>query len=136
MSAPPKLSARLQAAVDALPLRPGMRVVEVGGAPGAAAREVARRVGPDGHVLVIDRSATGIAAIERLAAQEIAEGLISVELSAIENLRPRPHEPPYDLAFACRVGVFDGRHPEHEARALANLQALLTESGRIFIDPS
>ncbi len=44
-----RLSARLQAAVDALPLEPGLRVIEVGGAPGAAARAVARRIAPDGR---------------------------------------------------------------------------------------
>jgi hypothetical protein len=54
------LSPRLLAVVDALPLRPGLRVLEIGGAPGAAAREVASRVGPSGHVLVLDRSRAGI----------------------------------------------------------------------------
>ncbi|MER8437086.1 class I SAM-dependent methyltransferase [Mesorhizobium sp. M1312] len=33
-----------------------MRVLEIGCGPGAAAREIARRIG-DGHVLAIDRSA-------------------------------------------------------------------------------
>jgi len=36
------LSARLLRVVDALPLSPGVRVLEIGGAPGAAAGEVAR----------------------------------------------------------------------------------------------
>ena len=40
------LSDRLAAIVDALPLQPGQRVLEIGGAPGAAAKEVARRIGP------------------------------------------------------------------------------------------
>jgi cyclopropane fatty-acyl-phospholipid synthase-like methyltransferase len=50
------LSARLAAIVDALPLRSGLRVLEIGCGPGAAAREIAHRIG-DGHVLAIDRSA-------------------------------------------------------------------------------
>jgi hypothetical protein len=37
-----------------------MRVLEIGGAPGTAAKEVAKRAGPSGHVLVIDRSAKGV----------------------------------------------------------------------------
>jgi cyclopropane fatty-acyl-phospholipid synthase-like methyltransferase len=56
---PQALSARLAAIVDALPLRPGLRVLEIGCGPGAAAREIARRIG-EGHVLAIDRSATAI----------------------------------------------------------------------------
>ena len=63
------LSSRLAGIVDALPLREGMRVLEIGGAPGAAAREVAKRIGPDGHILVIDRSAKGVALTERNAAR-------------------------------------------------------------------
>ncbi|MDR5701848.1 hypothetical protein [Agromyces aerolatus] len=44
------LSARLAAIVEALPLRPGMRVLEIGGAPGAAARAVA--LTPTGRLLI------------------------------------------------------------------------------------
>jgi len=54
------LSARLAAVVDALPLRPDMRVLEIGCGPGAAARAVAERF-TTGHILAIDRSATAIA---------------------------------------------------------------------------
>ena len=55
------LSSRLRQIVDALPLTPGLRVIELGCGPGAAAREVAERVGPTGHVLAVDRSAKAIA---------------------------------------------------------------------------
>jgi cyclopropane fatty-acyl-phospholipid synthase-like methyltransferase len=43
------LSPRLAAVVNALPLRPGLRVLEIGCGPGAAARAVATLIG-DGHV--------------------------------------------------------------------------------------
>ena len=49
------LSPRLAACINALPLRQGMRVLEIGCGPAAAAREVSRRIG-DGFVLAIDRS--------------------------------------------------------------------------------
>jgi len=55
-----QLSARLKEIVDALPLRAGLRVLEIGCGSGAAAREIARRIG-DGHVLAIDRSPKAIA---------------------------------------------------------------------------
>ena len=48
------LSPRLAAIVNALPLRPGMRVLEIGCGSGAAARAVVRRV-EGGIVLAIDR---------------------------------------------------------------------------------
>lgn len=126
------LSPRLAAVVDALPLRPGLRVVEIGGAPGAAAREVARRVAPDGHVLVVDRSAKGVALVERTCADEIAAGLLSVRCVAVDDLALEPGEAPYDLALACRVGVLDGRHPGERARAA--VASVLVPGGRLYVD--
>jgi trans-aconitate methyltransferase len=54
------LSPRLISIVNALPLEAAVRVLEIGCGPGAAAREIARRIG-DGHVRAIDRSAKAIA---------------------------------------------------------------------------
>jgi len=62
LHAMPSLSPRLAAIVDALPLRPGMRVLEIGCGPGVAAREVARRL-RGGHVLGIDRSQKAMTAL-------------------------------------------------------------------------
>lgn len=128
------LSPRLAAVVDALPLRTGMRVLEIGGAPGAAAREVARRIGPGGHVLVIDRSARGIALTSRNAAEEIRDGRLSVRRVAVEELVLLPGEAPYDLAFAVRVGALDGRHPTAGERALPRIAAALVPGGRLLVD--
>ncbi|MFC7405902.1 SAM-dependent methyltransferase [Georgenia alba] len=128
------LSPRLRAVVDALPLRPGMRVLEIGGAPGAAAREVATRIGERGHVLVVDRSAKGIALTEQHAADEIRAGRMGVRCVAAEDFELLPGEAPYDLAFAVRVGALDGRHPRAGERARGRIRAALTPSGRLFID--
>jgi SAM-dependent methyltransferase len=133
MTAGTRLSDRLAAVVDALPLRPGVRVLEIGGAPGSAARAVARRIGK-GHILVIDRSATGVALTERNAAAEIADGLMSVRHVAAEDFELLPGEPPFDLAFAIRVGALDGRHPRAGVRARQRIAAALTPTGRLFTD--
>lgn len=128
------LSPRLQAVVEALPLRPGLRVLEIGGAPGAAARAVARVVGPKGHVLVIDRSAKGIAATNRSSANEIAVGTLSTLCAPVENFTLPEGVAPFDLAFACRVGALDGRHPKLHDAALECISRALTPTGQLFVD--
>lgn len=128
-----RLSSRLAAVVDALPLTPGMRVLEIGCGPGAAAREVARRIG-DGHVLAIDRSARAIAQAEALSAEQIGSGLLEFREARAEHFVLEPGERPYDLAFAIRVGALDGRHPEIADEARRCIAAALMPGARLFID--
>lgn len=128
------LSPRLTAIVDALPLRPGLRVVEIGCGPGAAARVVAERVQPGGHLLAVDRSATAIAQVTSTAADLIDAGWLSTRRSDVASLALDPGEAPYDLAFAVRVGALDGRHPEAGLAALDRLATVLTPEGRLFVD--
>ena len=122
------------AVVDALPLRPGLRVIEIGCGPGAAAREVAGRVGPHGHVLAIDRSEKAISSLTRSAAQLISAGRLTARQVGAEELELDPGEDPYDIAFAVRVGAFDGRDAAAGAFALARLGRALVPVGRLFID--
>lgn len=127
------LSPRLAAVVAALPLREGMRVLEIGGGPGAAARAVAGRLG-HGQLLMIDRSATAIAQAQQNARAEIDAGQMSVRQVAIEDFELLPSEAPFDLAFAVRVGALDGRHPAAGRIALQRIADALTPQGRLFID--
>lgn len=127
------LSPRLTAIVDALPLRPGMRVLEIGGGPGAAAKAIARRIG-DGHILMIDRSAKSVALALESSAAEIADGLMSVRQVAAEDFELMADESPFDLAFAVRVGALDGRHPKAGQAALQRIADALTSDGQLFID--
>jgi SAM-dependent methyltransferase len=128
-----RLSPRLAAVVDALPLRPGLRVIEIGCGPGAAARAIADRVGPHGHVLAIDRSAKAIAQLTDLSADLIAAGRLTARQVAAEALVLAPNERRYDIAFAVRVGAFDGRHPVAGAQALERLGRALVPGGRLFV---
>jgi hypothetical protein len=59
---------------------------------------------------------------------------MSVRRSSIEEAQLEPDETAFDLAFACRVGVLDGRHPRRQADAIAALRRMLVPGGRIFVD--
>jgi SAM-dependent methyltransferase len=130
---PADLSPRLAAVVDALPLSPGMRVLEVGCGPGAAARAVAERL-ERGYVLGIDRSAKAIAQAAQLGADQIAAGRLALRQVAVEDFALGPGDEPFDLVFAVRVGALDGRHPRVGEQALRRLAAAVAPHGRLLVD--
>lgn len=127
------ISPRLAEIVAALPLRPGMRVLEIGCGPGVAARAVLQRIG-NGHVTAIDRSEKAIAQAKAGSVIEIASGQLEFRCVAIEEFVLAQGEQAYDLAFAVRVGALDGRHPEAGRVALDRLRQALAPNGRLFID--
>jgi len=128
-----KISSRLAAIVEALPLHPGMRVLEIGCGPGVAARAVLHRIGK-GHVLAIDRSAKAIAQAIAGSDVELASGQLEFRCVSVEDFALAKGERPYDLAFAIRVGALDGRHPAAGRIAHARLRQALVKDGRLFID--
>lgn len=128
-----KLSKRLADMVDALPLRDGMRVLEIGCGPGALAREISRRIA-NGYVLAIDRSAKAIQQAVAGSRAEIQTGKLSFRKISIEDFELQPGEAKFDIAIAVRVGALDGRHPEIERQSLVNIAKALTRKGKLFID--
>jgi SAM-dependent methyltransferase len=130
---PERLSPRLAAIVNALPLQPHSRVLEIGCGPGAAARAVAARL-TTGHILAVDRSAAAIAQAEAAAADEITSGRMSVRQVAAEDFVLQACEEPYDIVFAVRVGALDGRHPQAGQRVLRRIAMATTADARLFID--
>jgi cyclopropane fatty-acyl-phospholipid synthase-like methyltransferase len=130
---PGRISARLAEIIEALPLHEGMRVLEIGCGPGAAARTVLERIG-NGHVLAIDRSAKAIALAKAGSAAELATGRLEFRRVSVEDLILEKGEKPYDLAFAVRVGALDGRHPEAGRVAVERIRKMLVRNGRLFID--
>jgi SAM-dependent methyltransferase len=133
MTRSPRPSPRLQAVVDALPLLPDSRVLEIGCGPGAAARAVAARL-ETGRVLAIDRSPAPIAQARAASADEIAAGRLEFRQIAAEDFELQSGEDPYDIAFAVRVGALDGRHPKAGERVLERIAQATTPGARLFID--
>jgi trans-aconitate methyltransferase len=130
---PAQLSPRLAAVVDALPLQPYSRVLEIGCGPGAAARAVAARL-TTGHVLAIDRSAAAITQAEAASMDEIRSGRMSLRRVAAEEFVLQTGEEPFDLVFAVRVGALDGRHPQAGQQVLRRIAMATTADARLFID--
>ena len=127
------LSHRLSEIIKALPLKPGLRVLEIGCGHGAAAREISKLL-DNGYILAIDRSAKAIQQAVAGSQKEIATGHLAFRQVAVENFEPEENEELFDIAFAIRVGALDGRHPEIEAKALSGIAKALKKKGRLFID--
>jgi SAM-dependent methyltransferase len=128
-----ELSPRLVEIVEALPLEPAMRVLEIGCGPGSAARAIAKRIG-DGHILAIDRSAKAIEQARAASREELDSGRMSVRQVAIEEFELESGERPFDIAFAVRVGALDGRHRHLEQRAHRQIAKALAPNGQFFVD--
>ncbi|TQC48836.1 methyltransferase domain-containing protein [Rhodococcus sp. WS4] len=128
-----RLSPRLAEIVAALPIRPHLRVLEIGCGPGAAARAIADTL-TTGHILAIDRSATAIAQLKACSSDQIAAGRLSARHVAIEDFTLAGDEEPFDLVFAIRVGALDGRHPQAGRAAIEHIAAATHPRARLFID--
>jgi ubiquinone/menaquinone biosynthesis C-methylase UbiE len=127
------ISNRLKLIIDALPLRDGIRILEIGCGPGAAAREISKRIGK-GHILAIDRSAKAIKMAISGSRSEIESGRLAFRQAKIEEFVLGDKEKMFDIVFAVRVGAFDGRHPEIEIQALTSVANVLKTGGKFFID--
>ena len=79
-----KISKRLLDIVDALPLKNGCRILEIGCGPGVAAKEIVTRF-ENVYVLAIDRSAKAIEQAEKTSQKEIKAGKLKFLRSPVES---------------------------------------------------
>lgn len=128
-----RVSSRIAEAVAGLPLKPHLRVLEIGCGPGVAARLVSRQL-TRGIILAIDRSQKAIDQARAGSTEELATGRLAFRCVAAEDFTLAPDEQNFDLAFAMRVGALDGRHPELERQALGRIKAALSPDGILIID--
>lgn len=130
---PERLSSRLADILEALALKSGMRILEVGCGPGALARAMAERIG-GGYVLGIDRSEKAIRQARDGSATLITQGCLGFRKVSASAFKLNPGDAPFDLAVAIRVGALDGRHPDEAAGSLRAIAAALNRKGRLLID--
>ncbi|SMQ86077.1 Methyltransferase domain-containing protein [Devosia lucknowensis] len=128
-----QISPRIAKAVAALPLKPDLRILEIGCGTGVAARSICG-VLTTGKIVAIDRSAKAIAIARAGSATALATGRLEFRQSAIEDFVLAPGEAHFDFAFAMRVGSLDGRHPELASQAIERLRAALKPDALVFVD--
>lgn len=108
----PRVPLRLSVAVDALDVRPGQRILEIGGGRGIAAWLVCARLG-DGRLVGIDRSATAVAASARLNQEAVERGVAEFRQLAIESVDPTLLGT-FDTVFCVNVNAFWTRPAQRE----------------------
>jgi 2-polyprenyl-3-methyl-5-hydroxy-6-metoxy-1,4-benzoquinol methylase len=128
-----KISQRLLEIVNALPLKEGIKILEIGCGTGVAAPEIANRFG-DIYVLAIDRSSKAIEQAKVNSKAEIKSGKLNFIQSKVEEFELQEPEELFDLESAARVGALDGRHPEIEKESLKRIVKILKEQCKIFIE--
>ncbi len=101
-----------------LDLRPGARVLDVGAGPGYVSLVLADRVGPEGRVYAVDRSADALAYLERLQ-RERGVGQIQRLVADATSLPPGTVRP--DSALVTMVL----HHTDDPPGLLANIARLL-----------
>lgn len=116
-----------RAALDALDIRPGDSVIEIGCGPGVALRAALRRTGKKGFVAGIDQSATAAHYAAHSVHSHVLKGRAVTMRASADDLPFR--DAFFDRAFAVNTFQF---WPD-PARALREIARVLAPNGRLVI---
>lgn len=111
---------------DALGLRAGDRVIDIGAGPGYVSLALAARVGPGGMVVAIDRSADALAYLEKLQQERGVAQIARIAADAATVALPGP---PADAALVTMVL----HHSDAPEAIVAHLHDLLRPGARLLI---
>jgi ubiquinone/menaquinone biosynthesis C-methylase UbiE len=111
--------------VDALELKPGMKVADIGSGSGLFTRPIARAVAPGGVAYAVDVDEGLLKVVTRTAAGEKIGNLRAVIAAPRDPGLPEP----VDLAFICDTL----HHIEEPAAYLKTLKKYLKPGGRVAI---
>lgn len=117
---------RLSEWLDALELRPGHRLLDVGCGPGYNSLAAAGRVGPEGLVYAVDRSAEALAF---LAARQAEQGIGQIDRIEADAADLASLPSPADAALVTMML----HHTDQGPRLLANVARLLKTGGRVVV---
>jgi arsenite methyltransferase len=123
----PDVAEQRRATLQALALRPGERVLDVGSGPGLLAAEMAQAVGLAGHVTGIDVSDAMLALGQRRCTDISGTGRLSF-LKADATVLPFP-----DAAFDAAVSIQVYEYVADLRSALAELYRVLRPGGRALV---
>lgn len=112
--------------LDVLALRPGDRVLDVGSGPGFISLLAARRVGPHGLVIAVDRAAGALAYLEQRQAEAGLANIQRVEGDARTLTLP-------GVSPTAALITMMLHHDDHPAGLLANLGRLLPPGARAVL---
>jgi SAM-dependent methyltransferase len=101
----PRIPERLAVAVGLIDVRPGQRILEIGGGRGIAAWLVCGQLGDGGRLVGIDRSAKAVAASRSLNAEYVERGVADFRRLALEDVEPGDLGL-FDTVFCVNVNAF------------------------------
>jgi ubiquinone/menaquinone biosynthesis C-methylase UbiE len=115
-----------EALIDLAQIRPGMKVLDLASGSGHPALDIARVVGPSGHVTATDLSSKLLAVAEEKANEQ---GLSNISFQEVDmEKQPFPDET-FDIV-TCRLGIMYARDVQ---RALREMRRVLKPNGRVAL---
>lgn len=123
----PKISARLEWAVDRLEVKPNDQLLEIGCGHGVAVSVVCENL-KDGRITAIDRSAKMIAVAKKRNSDYIAASKASFQTVSLDKAKFGNTQ--FDKIFAIRVGAFLRQKPEREFEVV---RKYLAPKGKFYL---
>jgi ubiquinone/menaquinone biosynthesis C-methylase UbiE len=115
-----------EALIDLAQIRPGMKVLDLASGSGHPALDIARVVGPTGHVTATDLSSKLLAVAEEKSKEQ---GLSNISFQEVDmENQPFPDET-FDIV-TCRLGIMYARNV---LKALSEMLRVLKPNGRVAL---